>query len=164
MLLWSIYYRNWWNDWKVNSITSWCIWRKRNHLILIQENQPWISIGRTGAEAAAPILWPPDGMRQLIGKDLDAGKDWEQEEKGVTENETVGWHHWLNGHEFEQTQGDSEGQGRLACYSSWSQKNYMWLSNWTTIATTNRLMSTPIVDWTLTVQSKNWTMTILLSY
>ena len=64
-------------------------------------NQPWIVIVRTDAEVEAPILWPPDAKSQLIGKDPDAGKDWGQEEKGTTEDEMVGWHHWLNGHEFE---------------------------------------------------------------
>ena len=83
-------------------------------------NQPWIFIGRTEAEAL--ILWPPDVKNQLIGKDPDAGKDWGQEEKEVTEHEMVGWHHWLNGHEFEQTWGDSEGQGSLAHCSSWGHK------------------------------------------
>ena len=63
-------------------------------------NQSWIFTGRTDAEAEIPILWPPDGKNQLIGKNPDAGKDWRQEEKGMTEDETVGWHHWLNGHEF----------------------------------------------------------------
>ena len=72
-------------------------------------NQPWIFIGRTGAETEAPKFWPPDAKSWLIGKDPDAGKDQGQEEKEVTEDEIVGWHHWLNGHEFEQTQGDSEG-------------------------------------------------------
>ena len=71
-------------------------------------NQPWIFIGRTDAEAEAPILWPPDAKSQLIGKDPDAGKDWRQEEKGTAGD---GWHHRLNGQEFEPTQGDSEGQG-----------------------------------------------------
>ena len=70
-------------------------------------NQPWIFIGKTDAEAEAPILWPLDAKSQLIGKDPDAGKDWGQEEKGVTEDEMVGWHHQLNGHEFEQILGDS---------------------------------------------------------
>ena len=73
-------------------------------------NQPWIYIGRTDAEAETPILWPPDVKSRLIRKDPDAGKDWRQEEKGTTEDEMVGWHHRLNGHEFEQAQGDSEGQ------------------------------------------------------
>ena len=72
-------------------------------------NQPWIFIGRTDAETEAPILGPSDGKSQLIGKDPDAGKDWRQEEKGATD-EMTGWHHWLYGHEFEQTPGDSEGQ------------------------------------------------------
>ena len=76
-------------------------------------NQPWIFILRTDAEAKAPILWPPDAKNQLTGKDPDAGKDWRQEEKGVTRDEMVGWHHWLNEHEFKQTPGDSEGQGSL---------------------------------------------------
>ena len=67
-------------------------------------NQPWIFTGRTDAEAEAPVLWPPDAKSQLNGKDPDAGKDWRQEDKGMTEDEVVGWHHWLNGHESEQTQ------------------------------------------------------------
>ena len=71
-------------------------------------NQPWIATGRTDAEAEATILWPPDAKNQLIGKDPDDGKDWAEEENGVTEEEMVGWHHWLNGHEFEQAPGDSE--------------------------------------------------------
>ena len=72
-------------------------------------NQLWIFIGRTGAEAEAPILLPPDVNSQLTEKDPDAGKDWGQDEKWVTDDEMVGWHHRLNGHEFEQTPGDSEG-------------------------------------------------------
>ena len=68
-------------------------------------NQSWIFIGRTDAEVETPILWPPDAKSQLIRKDPDAGKDWGQEEKGMTEDETVGWHHWLDGHEFEQALG-----------------------------------------------------------
>ena len=83
-------------------------------------NQPCIFTGRTDAEA--PILWPPDARNWLIGKDPDAGRDRRQEEKGVTEDDMVGWHHWLDGHEFEQTVGDSEGQGSLACCSPWGRK------------------------------------------
>ena len=78
-------------------------------------NQPWIFFGWSGAEAS--ILLPPDEECWLMGKDLDAGKDWGQK-KVVAEDEMVGWHHWLPGHEFEQTLGDSEGQGSLACCSS----------------------------------------------
>ena len=80
-------------------------------------NQPWIFTGRTDAKAEAPILCPPDAKSQLTGKDPDAGKNWGHEEKGETEGEMVGWHHWLNGHEFEQTPGDGEGQGSLVCCS-----------------------------------------------
>ena len=91
-------------------------------------NQSWIFIGRTDAEAENPILWPPDAKSQLIRKDPDTGKDWRQEEKGMTEVEMVGWHHWLNGHESEQTQGDGDGQGGLACCDSWGRKERL---NWT---------------------------------
>ena len=73
-------------------------------------NQPWIFLGRTDAEAEAPILVPPDAKSQLTGKDPDAGKDWRQEKKGMTEDEMVGWHHQLREHEFEQTPGDSKTQ------------------------------------------------------
>ena len=85
-------------------------------------NQPWLFIGRTGAEVEASILWPPDAKSWLSGKDPDAGKDWRQEEKGMTEDEMVEWHHWLSGHEFEQMPGDSEGQGSMACCSPWGHK------------------------------------------
>ena len=85
-------------------------------------NQPWVFILRTDAEAEAPVLWPPDAKSQLTGKNLDARKDWGQKEKGATEDEMVGWHHWLNGHEFKETPGDSEGQGSLAWQSMASQR------------------------------------------
>ena len=78
-------------------------------------NQFWIFIGRTDAEAEAPTLWPPVAKNWLTGKDPDAGKDWRQEEKGTKEDEMVGWHHRLDGHEFEQAPGVVNGQGRLAC-------------------------------------------------
>ena len=81
-----------------------------------------IFIGRTDDEAETPILWPPDTKNWLLGKDPDSGKDWRQEEKGMTEDEMVGWYHWLNGHEFEQAPADSEGQGSLACCSLWGHK------------------------------------------
>ena len=71
-----------------------------NQPVHLTGNQSWIFIGRTDAEAETPVLWPPDVKNWLIGKDPDAGKDWRQEEKGMTEDEMVGWHHWLNGHEF----------------------------------------------------------------
>ena len=84
-------------------------------------NQPWIFIGRTDAEAEAPIPWPTEGHSQLF-EESDDRKDWGQEEKWVTEDEMIGWHHQLNGHEFKQTQEDSEGQGSLVCCSSWGHK------------------------------------------
>ena len=83
-------------------------------------NQSWIFMGRTDAEAEAPILWQPDVKNWLIGKDSDTEKDWSQEEKGMTEDELVGWHYRLDGHEFEQAPGD--GQGSLACCSPWGHK------------------------------------------
>ena len=85
-------------------------------------NQSRIFIGITDAEADTPVLWPPDVKKWLIWKELDAGKDWRQEEKGMTEYEMVGWHHWPNEHEFEQGPGAGDGQGSLACFSSWDHK------------------------------------------
>ena len=84
-------------------------------------NRSWIFIGRTGVEAEAPILWPPDAKSPLIGKYPGSGKDWRQKEKRA-ENEMVEWHHQLNGHEFEQALGEGEGQGSLVCCSPWGHK------------------------------------------
>ena len=94
---------------------------KENKPVNPKGNQTWIFTGRTDAEAEASILWLPDSKNWVIGIDSDAGKDWGQEEKGMTEDEMVGGHHWLNGHEFEQTLGDNEGQGSLVCCSPWGQ-------------------------------------------
>ena len=96
-------------------------------------NQSW----RTDAEAETPILWPFDVKSWLIGKDPDAWKYWAQEEKGTTEDEMLGWHHWLNGHEFGWTPGVGDGQGGLACCSSYGHKELdttKWL-NWTELKT-----------------------------
>ena len=114
---------------------NWCFWAvvlektlkssldcKEIKLVNPRRNQSWIFIGRTDAEVEAPILWPPDAKNWLIGKDSNAGKDWRQEEKGMTEDEMVGWHHQFNGHELKQIPGDSDGQGSLACCSSWGHK------------------------------------------
>ena len=90
--------------------------------INLKGNQPWILIGRTDAEAEAPILWPPNVKSWIMRKYPDAVKDWRQEEKEMTEDEMAGWHHWLNGHEFEQAPGDSEGQESLGCCSPWGHK------------------------------------------
>jgi len=110
---------------------NWCFWTvvlektlespldcKKIQPVHPKGNKSWIFFGRTDAEA--PILWPSDAKGQLIEKDRDARKNWRQEEKGVTEDEMVGWYHGFNGHEFEQTLGDSEGQGSLACSSLWN--------------------------------------------
>ena len=93
-------------------------------------NQHWIFIGRTDAKAEAPVLWPPDMKSQLIRKDPDAGKDWRQEDKKVTENEMVGWHHQLNGHEFEQTLRDRRGQASLAWCSPRGHKELDMTERW----------------------------------
>ena len=87
-----------------------------------KENQSRIFIGRTDAEAETLILWPPDAKNWLIVKDPDDGQDWKQEEKGMTEDEMVEWHHRLDGHEFEKALGAGDGQGSLACYSPWGRK------------------------------------------
>ena len=96
-------------------------------------NQSWIFIGKTDAEAETPILWPPDAKNWLIRQDPDAGKDRRWEEKGMTEDEMFGWHHWLNGCEFEQPLGVDDGEGSLTCCSPWGRKELdmtEW-QNWT---------------------------------
>ena len=107
--------------------------RKEIKQVNPKRNQSWIFIGRTDAEAEVPILWPPDAKNWLIGKYPDAGKDWRQEEKGTTEDEMVGWHHWLNGHEFEPALGVGDGQGGVACCSPWGHKELDTIErlNWT---------------------------------
>ena len=117
--------------WRTDAFELWC-WRrlflespldsKKIKPISPKRNQLWIFIGRTDGKAEALILWPPDVKSWLIWKDSDAGKDWRQEEKGMTEHEMVGGYHWLSGQEFEQIQGDNEGQGRLMCCSPWGRK------------------------------------------
>ena len=127
---------------------NWCFWTvvlektlerpldcMEIHLVHPKGDESWVFVGRTDVEAETPILWPPDAKRWLIGKDPDAGKDWGQEEKGTTEDEMVGWHHWLYGHGFEWTPGAGDGQGGLACCDSWGCKESdmtEWL-NWTDI-------------------------------
>ena len=85
-------------------------------------NQSWIFIGRTDAEAETPILWPPVGKSWLSGKDPDVGLEWRWEEKQMTEDEMVGWNHWLDGYEFDQALGVGDGQGSLVCWSPWGHK------------------------------------------
>ena len=114
---------------------NWCFWtlvleKTLENPLECQEIQPvrpkgdqsWVFTGRTNTEAETPILWPPDVKSWLIWKDPDAGKDWGQEEKGATEDEMVGWHHWLDGQGFGWTSGVGDGQGCLACCSLWGHK------------------------------------------
>ena len=96
-------------------------------------DQAWVFFGRNDVKAETPVLWPPHEKSWLIGKDSDAGRDWGQEEKGTTEDEMAGWHHRLDGHEFEWSPGDGHGQGGLVCCDSWGHKESdmtEWL-NWT---------------------------------
>ena len=113
-------------------------------------NQSWIFIGRTNAEAS--ILWPPDVKSWLTGKDPDAGKNWGQEENGEAEDETVGWHHWLDGQESEQTLGESEGQGSLVCCSPWGHSQTR-LRDWTTATCTLRNL---LIDFILKWSTNSW--------
>ena len=110
-------------------------------------NQSWIFIAITNADAEAPILWPPDAKSQLTGKDPDAGRDWRQEEKGTTEDEMVGWHHWLDGHVSEKAPGVGDGQGGLVCCSPWGHKESDTTKrlNWTELWCWKRLIR---VSWT----------------
>ena len=113
--------------WRIDGFELWC-WRRLLRVSLdCKEIQPihpkgdqsWVFIGRTDAEVETPILWPPHEKSWLIGKDPDAGRDWGQEKKGTTEDEMAGWHHRLDGREFEWTPGVDDGQGGLACCDSW---------------------------------------------
>ena len=122
--MWELDYKESWAQ------KNWCFWTvvlektlespmdcKEIKPVNPKGNQSWIFTGRTNAQAETPILWPPDVKNWLIGKDPDAGKDWRQEEKGMTEDEMVGWHQRLDGREFEQAPGVDDGQGSLACCS-----------------------------------------------
>ena len=117
------------------ALKNWCFWTmvlettlespldcKETKPVHLKGNQSWIFIGRTDVEAETPILWPPDWKNWLIGKDPDAGKDWRQKDKRTTEDEMVQWHHWLDGHEFEQALGIGDGRVGLASCSQWGHK------------------------------------------
>ena len=95
---------------------------KEIQLVRPKGPQPWVFFGRTDAKAETPILWSPHAKSWLIGKDSDAGRDWGQEEKGMTEDEKAGWHHWLDGHEFGWTSAVGDKQGGLVCCNSWGRK------------------------------------------
>ena len=116
--------------WRIDAFELWC-WRKtlessldnkKIQLVNPKGNQSWILTVRTDVEAETPILWPPDAKNWVTGKHPEAGKDWRQEEKGMTEDVMVGWHHWLNAHEFESTVGVGDGQGSLVCCSPLGHK------------------------------------------
>ena len=128
---------------------NWCFWTvvlektlespldcKEIQPVHSKGDQSWVFIGRTDAKAETPVLWPPHVKSWLIGKDSDAGSDWGQEEKGTTEDEMAGWHHRVDAHEFGWTLGVGDGQGGLACCSSWGHKQS---------DTTERLNWTPIL-------------------
>ena len=125
---------------------NWCFWTvvldktlespldcKEIQPVHSEGDQPWVFFGRNDAKAETPVLWPPHAKSWVIGKDSDAGRDWGQEEKGTTEDEMAGWHHWLSGRESGWTPGVGDGQGGLACCDSWGRKESdttEWL-NWT---------------------------------
>ena len=125
---------------KIQAFELWC-WRRllrvpwtarRSNQSILKEIKSWVFFGRTDAKAETPVLWPPHAKSWLVGKDSDAGKDWRQEGKGTTE--MVGWHHQLNGHEFEHAPGVGEGQRSVACCSPWGRKESdtsEWLNNTT---------------------------------
>ena len=138
--MWVLDYKESW------ALKNWCFWTvvlektlespldcKEIQPVHPKGDQSWEFTWRTDVEAETPILWPPDAKTWVIGKDLDAGKDWGQSEKGTTEDEMVGWHHWLDGHGFGWTPRVGDGQGGLVCCSSWGHKQLDmtgWL-NWT---------------------------------
>ena len=136
---------------------NWCFWTMVLEKTLespldCQEIQPvhpkgdqsWVFFGRNDAKTEAPVLWPPHVKSWLIGKDPKAGKDWGQEEKRMTDDEIVGWHH--HGHEFELTLGCSEGQGSLACCNPWNCKNLRWFSNWPTTKMLQQYVNRELLD------------------
>ena len=136
--MWELDYKESWAP------KNWCFWTvvlektlespldcKEIQPVHPKGNQSWIFIGRTDAEAETPILWPPDAKSWLIGKVLYAGKDWRREEKGMTEGEMVGWHHWLNGHELSKLQETVKDREAWHAIVHGVAKSRTWFSNWT---------------------------------
>ena len=134
------------------ALKNWCFWTtvlektlespldcKEIQPVHPKWDQSWVFIGRTDAKVETPILWPPHAKSWLIGKDSDGGRDWGQEEKRTTEDEMAGWHHWLDGREFEWTPGVGDGQGGLACCDSWGYKksDTIELLKWTELKIQN---------------------------
>ena len=131
---------------------NWCFWTvvlektlespldcKEIQPVPSKGDQSSVFFGRNDTKAETPVLWPPGTKKWLIGKDSDAGRDWRQEEKGKTEDEMAGWHHRLNGREFERTLGVGDGQGSLACCTSWGHKELDTTErlNWTELKLIN---------------------------
>ena len=150
--MWELDYKESW------ALKNWCFWTvvlektPESHLdskeiqpVHLKGDQSWVFIGRTDAEAETPILWPPDAKTWLIGKDPEAGNYWRREEKGTTEDEKVGWHHWLNGHAFESTLGVGDGQWGLVCYGSWGckERDTTEQLNWTEFISKNNVLCIP---------------------
>ena len=150
--LWELEYKESW------VLKDWCFWAmllektlesplgsKEIKPVNLKGNQSWIFIGRTNAEAETPVIWPPVGKNWLTGKDPDAGKDWRQEKKGMTEDDMVGWHHRLNGHESEQAPAVGDRQGSLVCWDSRGRKKSDTTEqlNWTE---TSRGVGLPILN------------------
>ena len=146
--MWELDYEESW------ALKNWCFWTvvlektlespldcKEIQPVHPKGNQSWDFFGRTDVEAENPILWPPHAKRWFIGKNPDAGRDWGQEEKGTTEDQMAGWHHRLDGREFEWTPGVGDGEGGLACCYSWDRKesDTTELLNWTELKPTNIL-------------------------
>ena len=158
--MWELDYKESWAP------KNWCFWTvvlekalgspldsKEIQPVHPKGNQSWILISRTDAEGKTPLLWPPAVKTWLIWKDSDAGKDWKREEKGMTEDEMVWWHHQLHGLEFEQALGVGDGQGSLACFSPWSRKELdttKWLSEWVKLLSRVWLFASP---WTVAYQA-----------
>ena len=148
--MWELDYKEGW------ALKNWCFWTavlektlespsdcKEIQPVQPKGDQSWVFFGGTDVEAEALILWPPDAKSWLIWKDPDAGKDWGQEEKGMTEGEMVGWHHWLDGHGFGWTLGVGDGQGGLACCCSWGCKEWDTTEqlNWTELNRVNEFIN-----------------------
>ena len=141
------------NNISIDAFELWC-WRRLESPVDCKEIQPvhskedqaWVFFERNDAIAETPVLWPPHAKSWLIGKDSDAGRDWGQKEKGMTEDEMAAWHHQFDGHEFELTLGVGDGQGGLACCSSWGRKESDTMSDWTELNLTERLIEILAVD------------------
>ena len=152
--MWELDYKESW------ALKNWCFWTvvlektlespldsKEIHLVHPKGNQSWMFTERTDAEVETPILWPPDAKSWFTGKDSEAGKGWRQKEKGLTEDGMVGWHHWLNGHEFEQAPGVGDGQGGLVGCRPWGCKELdtTELLSWTELNLLMHLTSPPYI-------------------